>query len=263
MTTVYIGCTFADGNEANALFDQTHLTGKTLTDTEIQNLYTNSTLQSYSFQTIFLANFDNSLEGGDASSILINHWNIYRTYNSVQKLLGTVTNIQQGTASFTDYTPSSLANYQYSVVPVDGSGNIGNAQLIQGSVTFEGWWLSDTTTNTSFQFNLNLGDSPIKTNYKRNQYETFGQYPIIVYAPTKYKSGRLTGWIADLTNGSNPPIVQYQTLQSLLDSHKQLLLREETGWTMIVDCYEPTYTLPSTRVDYSMIEIQWTEVASA
>lgn len=263
-TTAYIGCTPKDGNEANALFDQTHLTAQTLTDSAVQALYTNSTLQTFNFESMFLANFDGTLEGGTASPTPIDHWNVVRLYNGAQKTLSTITNTGQQTVSYTDSTPLSGATYQYNVIPVDASGNIGNPQVAQGEVTFEGWWLNDPTTGASFQFFLNVGDVPIKTNRQRAEYPTFGTYPIVAYAPTRYRSGKLTGMVVDQFNTTQSPMQQYQALQSMIDTHNQLLLRGDEGWGMIVDCYDETDTIPTrNHKQHNNVDITWTEVASA
>lgn len=263
-TTAYIGCSPTDGNEANALFDQTQLSAQTLVDASIQALYTNSTLQTFNFESMFLANFDGTLEGGTATPTPIDHWNVYRLYNGSQKLLSTITNTGQTTVSYSDSTPLSGSTYQYNVIPVDASGNIGNPQTAQGAVTFDGWWLSDPTTGSSFQFFLNVSDVPIKTNRQRSEYSTFGTYPIVTYSPTRYRTGKLTGMVVDQFNGASSPFAQYQSLQSMVDTHNQLLLRGDEGWGMMVDCYDETDTIPTrNHKQHNTVDITWTEVASA
>lgn len=261
---VYIGCTPADGHEANMLFDQTHLTAQVMTDTQIQNLFTNSTLQTFTTQTYFLANFDNSLEGGDISGNAISYWKISRAYNGSSKYLGQVQNTQQLTSSFTDSTPLSETSYTYNVTPYDSSGNQGAVQSVQSEVSFDGWWLTDPTTNTSFQFLINVDDVPIKTNYARQEYATFGRYPVTAYSPVRYRTGKLSGFVISGYNGSSSAFSQYQTLQDMIDSHNQLTLRGDEGCGMVVDCYDPTNTIPKrNHKEYNKIEISWTEVASA
>jgi hypothetical protein len=263
LKTVYLGCSPADGNEANVLIDQAHLTSLVMQDSDIQNLYTNATVQQFGFQSMFLANFDGNLEGGNAGAYPVAYWNIYRTYNGIQKLLGTVQNTNQPTMSFIDTTPLSGTNYQYSIVPVDTQGNIGTGQVIFGSVQFSGWWLTDISSGTSFQLYLQVEDVPIKTNYTRGEYKTFGTYPIPAYAPTRYRSGKLAGWIVGV-NQPLTPYQQYQVLQALIDSHRPLLLRGDEGWGMMVDCFDPQNTIPQrNHQQWNKVEFNWVEVASA
>lgn len=264
ITYAYIGCSPIDGNEANALFDQTHLTTNLLTQSTIQSLYQNATLQTFTLQTVFLANFDGNLVGGTGNTTTIASWNVYRTVNGIRKKIGNVAyNANSGTVTYTDYTPLSNITYSYDVVTVDPNGNEGTPQSISGSVVFDGWWLTDTSTNTSFQILANIGEVPLKTNYKRGQYETFGTYPIVVYAPTKYKSGKLTGWLVSGLNGAASPIIQYQTLQGIIDNHHPLLLRDSTGWGIMADCYDPTDTIQDGLGNqYCKVELTWTEVAA-
>ncbi|GMA50116.1 hypothetical protein GCM10025857_14730 [Alicyclobacillus contaminans] len=225
LNTVFVGCAPADGQEANMLFDQTLLTGKLLTDNDIQSIYLNSIQQTYDYQTMFLANFDGTLEGGDVSGTAIDHWQIVRLYNGQQKLLGTVQKSENPTLSFVDSTPLADATYQYNIVPYDANGNSGPPMIVQGSVSFDGWWLTDPDTGVSFQFYLNVGDVEIQTNYGRNEYKTFGRYPVVAYAPTRYRTGKLSGWVVDQFMTTQTPYEQYQTLQSMIDAHKPLLLR--------------------------------------
>jgi hypothetical protein len=260
----YMGCSPIDGNEANVLIDQTHLTINILSQADIQALYTNATYQSFTSQTVFLANFDGNISGGAGNGTPIASWNIYRTANGIRKKIGSIPyNQNLSTASFTDTTPLAGVEYQYDVVTVDPNGNEGTPQTIFGSVDFDGWWLTDLDTGTSFQLYVEVDDVPIKTNYKRASYETFGIYPITAYAPTRYRSGKLSGWIIGV-NQPIPPYQQYQVLQSLIDMHKPLLLRGDEGWGMMVDCYEPTNTIPHrNHKQYNKVEFNWTEVASA
>jgi hypothetical protein len=261
-TTTYIGCSPNNGREANALFDQTGLTLNIMSDSTIQSLYTNSTQQQFTIQNMFLANFDGNLEGGTAGSVPIDHWNVYRLYNGTQKLLGTISNTNQNTASYTDTTPLSNITYQYNIVPVDSNGNIGSQQSVQATVTFDGWWLTDLITNVSFQFNYNVEDTSIKKNYKRTLYETFGQYPIIAYSPMNYREGKLVGLILDLTN-TKTPLQLYQTLISMIDAHHQLVLRGTDGTGIVVDCYDLTRTIQmANALNFNKVEVSWTEVAA-
>ncbi|WAH35055.1 glycoside hydrolase family 78 protein [Alicyclobacillus dauci] len=263
-TTAYIGCSPQDGNEANALFDQTHLTAQTLTDSDIEELYTNATQQTFNFESMFLANFDGDLEGGTATPTPIDHWNVYRLYNGIQKLLATISNTGQPTVSYTDSTPFSGLTYQYNVVPVDTSGNIGNPQTAQGSVEFDGWWLSDPTTGSLFQFYLNVADVPLKMNRQRTEYQTSGKYPIVAYSPTRYRTGTLKSMVVDQFNSTQSPREQYESLQSMIDTHNMLLLRGDEGQGFMIDAYGEIDTVPSrNHKQYHNVEISWTEVASA
>jgi hypothetical protein len=56
---------------------------------------------------------------------------------------------------------------------------------------------------------------------------------------------------------------QYQALQSMIDTHNQLLLRGDEGWGMMVDCYDETDTIPTrNHKQYNNVDITWTEVAT-
>jgi hypothetical protein len=257
----YVGCSPTDGFEAHSSFDQTHLTLDIWPESTLQSLYTNETLQEFSTQTIFLANFDGNLIGGLADMANIVSWNIYRIANGVRYLVDNIPyNPSLPTASYIDYTPRRNVNYTYEISAVDENGNVGQAQTVTASVDFQGWWLTDPKTGTSFHLYFNIDDASIKTNYQRAQYDTFGTYPVVAYSPQRYRGGQVSGWILDW-NGSGSPYEQYQTLQALIDSHTPLVLRNDEGWGFIVDCYDQTNTIPHrNHRQYNQVQFSWVEV---
>ena len=259
--TVYLGCSDQNGAEANFLIDQTHMTSAVLTDAQIQALFTNATQQQFTVQSFFLANFDGNLQAGSGNGTIIDHWNVYRTFNGVQKQIGTVQNTGQVNGTFTDLYPLAGYLHQYSVVPVDANGNTGAAQSVVGSVDFDGWWLSDQTTGAGFQIVCELDDVAIKTNYQRAEYHGFGM-PIPSYGPGKWRSGQISGKVVAGYPSNLTPFQQFQALQALVDSHKQLLLRGDEGWGFIVDVYDPTATMPHRGLQqWNKVQFEFVEVA--
>ena len=257
----YVGCTPTDGEEANSAFDETHLTTDILTSTALQNIYNTTAQQTFGVDTVFLAEFDGNLVGGQTSTAL-SSWQITRIANGVSTVIDTIpydSSVQ--TATYMDLTPLSGVQYTYEIASVDTSGNIGHDPVINASVTFDGWWITDLVTGSTFQFFYMVPDVVTTQNYGRSEYKTFGRFPIPAYSNLKYRSGKVGGWV--IGSDTNTAYQQYETLKAIIDQHHQLVLRGDEGQGMKVDCYTPITTVPKrNHKEYQTIEVSFTEVAS-
>lgn len=259
----YVGCTPTDGWEANSLFDETFLTLDILSGSALQDIYTNATQQTFGTETIFLAEFDGNLVGGQTSTALAS-WNITRIANGISKLIANIPyDDSLQTATYTDFTPLCCEQYTYEIASVDVDGNVGHDPVVNSSVVFDGWWLTDPDTQTTFQFYYMVPDVGITKNYGRTEYNTFYQYPIVAKTPTKYHTGTLGAWVIDTGTGKTP-FQQYQELEAMIDNNSQLILRGDEGQGMLVDCYSPQDTVPNrNHKQYDTIQINFTEVGAA
>lgn len=224
-----------------AEFDNVHVLNYELDDETIKSI---STEQTFTENTIFLANFENTLEAGNFTNndVPITSWRIYRkkTNELLYKLLKEILKVP-GSSFYIDYTAQSGVEYNYQVFPVS-NGIEGNGTSGGGIMTFDyGWILSDQDEDIVYTFDIELETSDIQTLQDYKKYDNYSQFPSFSFGQKKYREGSLT--TMPLTINSNN--IDYETtvdtlnnLRDFINNKEQKILKNSKGEIFLCSTYD-------------------------
>jgi len=222
------------------LLDNMRANNKSMTLAEI-NTIPKTTPQLWGTDTNWLANFDNSLEGGNIdNSIPIIGWRLKRR-KLTDDLFVTMRDFAKETREFTDRTPVNNTEYIYSVYSLsaegEGLGLEGNA-----TVNFFGWYLIDNATGAWFKFDAGwdgLETDEIQTIQDIYIYKNFSKKPVVSYGAQDYRQGKITA-VPYLYTDCNL-VINKPTLDSLrlfITNKTSKILKNSFGDILIVNTYE-------------------------
>lgn len=257
--------------------DNIHLIKKILTDEEIKYINTTTLtlpgIAGYflgseqkwdSFNTIFLANFENTLEAGNLtnSDLPITHYRIYRkeTGESLYTFLDEIAfNPEQ--AIYIDYTAVNGVQYDYGVRAVS-SGTEG--QLIQGVgiVDFSGWILQSLDANTLYNFDIEVESGNIQTVINMHKYENNTKYPVVAFGNMQYEEGSLSTIPLTINGNDYTQTSDYlETLRSFINNGEVKILKNSKGSIWKIVTYGYSYKLMDKSIEqYATISFSFVEV---
>jgi hypothetical protein len=259
ITNVYLGNELYDNSESNFIADQLIIFNRELSDAEILTLSNSITPADWDDDTIFLAPLDNTLNAGNLSGAGVNitSWRIYRkkSTESVYILLD-----EQDNAPINEYYDLTVAGSQYYDYAIEGISDDGRITpkytSLLNILDFDGFWILDQESNTSFQFLYNVPSVSVNSDRERQEFKTFSKYPIIHRGIYNVKKGQLSTTIDEDI---------FESIEILEDMEgKNLILKFDTGQIYLVDIYNINYTLKSDYVDDEDCEIKvdWVEVGA-
>lgn len=243
----------------NCVVDEIHVRENT------SNIDLSPTKEEWQFDTFLLAKFLGDLEAGNISlgGLPIDRFKIRKRRIDSVKIqdLGIVPLSEEGKFYFLDTGVRPRITYEYQVSPMSGDIE-GQPFLVQISVDFEYWWLSDATytTNESYPFFANMEVSDITINKQRHVYDdTFNKYPMVSYGNQKYKSGIITALLID--SFMEVSINYRQKVIDFINNGKPKYLRTDEGDIWLVDThtcsYKPFTNLiePLSSITFSFMEV--------
>ena len=212
--------------------DAIHLVEDTLTDNEIK---TKDEEPVYAIGTILAANFENTLECG---SLILYAGNFPTKYIIRRKADGEQLNKKISeeavdVVTYTDHTPKNNINYTYTVAPYydDGAGVIIEGRGLEGdgSVSFSGWILTDTSSTpvTSYLFDIEVESGQFKVNRGFKLFENHTEFPAVRFNKMKYRSGSIS--TIPLDENLEATDIQLQEIMEFIENGEEKILRSPSG----------------------------------
>lgn len=243
------------------ILDNIHVQNVELDDQTILNIETE---QQWGVNTIFLANFEDTLEAGNLqnSDMPITHWRIYRKKSDEQlyTLLAEIP-FDKAVSEYIDYTPGNQIEYEYKVHPVS-NGTEGNPIAGISMADFFGWILTDG--NTTYTFDMEVETENIQSIIDLKQYENNTQYPAFRFGNRQYDKGVLRT-IPGTINGN---IIQQtaedlENLKTFINNKQIKTLKNSKGqvWQVITHDFNYKF-MDKTSDQIAIISFAWTQVGA-
>lgn len=226
---------------------------------------TNVSYQTWDdFNTIFLANFENTLEAGNLtnSDLPITHYRIYRkeTGEGLYTFLDEIA-FNPDQAIYIDYTAVNGVQYDYGVRSVS-SGTEG--QLIQGVgiVDFSGWILQNESGTILYNFDIEIESGNIQTVINMHKYENNTKYPVVAFGNMNYQEGSLQTLPLSINGNDYEQSIDYlETLRNFINNGEVKILKNSKGSIWKIVTYGYSYKLMDKTIEqYATISFSFTEV---
>lgn len=204
--------------------------------------------------TLLLANFDGTLNGGDIQNIdsPILNWNIYKREDN-SPILKYVVSLPVDQNSFIDYNIKYGHNYRYEIFAETAtalSEPFTNPEAI--TAFWQGWMLIDlpdpvdenlyiVDKSDVWMFETNFSSEELIQNIDKYTYENFTRFPKVSTGRKNYISGGITAFLSNITAVKT----QYSDSSQMMDAFSKLiangrpkLLKDRKGNAWIVDTQE-------------------------
>lgn len=227
------------------------------------------TKKEWTYDTFLLAEFLGNLEAGNLSlgGLEIDSFRIRkrRVDSTVFQDLGILPYDDENDFKFIDTSVRPKISYEYQVSPLSNDIE-GQPILVQITVDFDYWWLSDATgtTNESYPFfaNINTGIevSDISINKQRYVYDnTFNEFPVVSYGNQQYQSGTISALLCDAFMDIS---YNYRNLVlKFINNGKPKYLKNNLGDLWLVDTHTCNFKLyPQFSDPISTVNFSWMEV---
>jgi len=282
----------------DCVVDQLHGQSREIDDADLIDKYDAVSAETWDDDyTLFLANFEDTLEAGNVltgleqpiTSYQIRRQNRYAYYDFLtseddyfhttegfdfllevdggSSLNPLLVEISDPTVStFKDYTAKNYLEYIYTVYPVYQDLIGQGIEDSQGGIalSFWGYTLTDTVSSTptiTYIFDTELESDSIKLNRGFKVFENHTQYPSVRYNNRKYRSGRLS--TMPLDQNLAPSNSDLQTLIAFLEDGTEKNLRTPSGDIMRVVTSNVSYKYLDRIADQPYnIEFDFIEVDS-
>lgn len=229
--------------------DGVHAKGAEIPDNTILSI--NSEELFFDIDTIFLANFENTLEAGSImnNDTMITHWAIRRkeSTDALNPLLATIP-YDNIVSYYTDTMPKSKTEYVYSVAPISGTGNNrveGRGIEGVGIVDFYGWTLSSiSATPITYNFNLEINSEAIEAIKDFKVYQNYTQFPAVRFGNASYKKGKLSTIPYIYNDSDNSYTIDVALLEDVVDfinDGNEKVLRNPIGQIFKVITHNASY----------------------
>lgn len=230
---------------------------KVNTTTEIESIESETYAPVWDNNTILLANFNNTLNGGSVVTLNENiiNWSIYK--KRVGDLnLDYVATLPANRNTLIDYNITNQTEYQYYVFPITAN-TVGNA-MVSKPVT-SNWWnwsltgIKETSTENLYYadvdniwlFRLNLKSNTVEQNMDKTIYEGFTQYPKISVGERNYLTGSISCLLGDVINAAyvNDTPRKQKDFMTFLQNGQKKLLKDPKGNIGIVDIVKNSFNI--------------------
>jgi hypothetical protein len=236
---------------------------KILTDAEIEAI-TLTEVPVWNPDTIFLANYDNSINAGNIVNLSnpIISWTVQRQ-EATSLIRQTIASVVSTVSEYTDYTISANKTYQYYIFPLTAieTGEPLESDAILAD--FYNWSLADPTTNTIFIFDLNLESGDILNETDRCEYQTFSKFNKISRGERNFIKGGincLAGYI-DVNGVYQSSIIYLASMREIINNGNTKYLKSRLGDIWAVDTFNFKYKYMDTianqpqNISFEFIEI--------
>lgn len=230
-----------------------------------------STINNFYFKpsrdddTILLANFDNTLNGGSIQDITNNilNWNIYKREDN-SPILKYVVSLPVDQNSFVDYNVKYGHNYQYEIFAETATTL---AQPFTNpnplSVYWQGWVLIDlpapindnlyiVDNSDVWVFETNFSSEELVQNIDKYTYENFTRFPKVSTGRKNYISGGITAFLSNI----DAVHTHYSDSSEMMDAFSKVivngnpkLLKDRKGNAWIIDTQENGFKFTDESVE--------------
>jgi hypothetical protein len=232
----------------NCVVDGVHLLNYEMTDNEI--LDEENTEPTYTIDSIFVANFEDTLECGTlltSIGIPLNKYIIRKkeTGSSLNPTIAEITDLSQ--SSYVDYSSKNNTNYIYTVSPVyENLSTIIEGRGLEGGgiVSFWAWILSDTeqTPITQYVFDMQIESSEVTINKDYQVFQNYTKYPAYRFGNMEYK--QLTLSTIPYRCDNNERVTDVTLLNDIItfiNNGNEKVLRTPSGEAMKVITFNAKY----------------------
>lgn len=252
----------------NAVFDEIHIIENTTEPI-------NSSKIEWQYDTVFLANFMNSLSAGNlgvTGGVPITQLKIKRKKSDdliYEDLIIFDFDKEKLTYEYKDRFVESFEDYDYAIQPLGGSKEnpiMGDSLVSQISVEFDSAWLIGKDKQYKLMYNLTIGD--YETIIPSAIIETLsGQYPkISSNGDMKYRRGNLTCMIvSDSTSKNNDisPKDEKRLRRAIMDfmtDKKPKVFKDSSGEIMLVQIIDTPTLSPVNELGQRIYNISFSFV---
>ena len=258
------------------LIDYLWITNKVLTNAEILETEPYNYIPSWTPDTIFLANFDDTLQAGSIKTLNENiiKWLIYRKKNG-NTSLDLVASIDAVHDFIMDYSVGNQTGYQYYIFPLTQNTIV--SPIISDTITTD-WWnwslvdIEESTTKDLFyvntdniwNFELNIESGAMTQNLDKQTYVGFSQFPKVSTGNRDYYTGSLSCLIGKITNNVYIDTIDTQeSFRKFIKNGKQKLLKDRKGNAFLVDTTGNSFDVTDTLSEQVVaISFNWMQIGT-
>ena len=261
----------------DAYFDYLWINQRVLTNDELEKVNVLNFRPQWEDSTILLANYDDSLSGGNILSLEepVQSWLIYKRREDAHALTF-INEIPADVTKISDYAVNNHVDYQYVIFPVT-ENTIGDPMFSEiSSSSWWNWCLVDIIpfenglnrwkpTGTFWIFTTNLKSGTTQQTIDTYTYDGFLKYPKVSYGKRNYSKGSLNCFLSNVLNNSYSDNAEMrEEFKKFISNGNQKLLKDIKGSSYIV-----TITGASFKVedDSSLLPIEltfeWTQIEDA
>lgn len=258
------------------LIDYLWITNKVLTNAEILETEPYNYIPSWTPDTIFLANFDDTLQAGSIKTLNENiiKWLIYRKKNG-NTSLDLVASIDAVHDFIMDYSVGNQTGYQYYIFPLTQNTIV--SPIISDIITTD-WWnwslvdIEESTTKDLFyvntdniwNFELNIESGAMTQNLDKQTYVGFSQFPKVSTGNRDYYTGSLSCLIGKITNNIYIDTIDTQeNFRKFIKNGKQKLLKDRKGNAFLVDTTGNSFDVTDTLSEQVVaISFNWMQIGT-
>ena len=192
-----------------AIIDHVHIKNVIMSETDISNLQL-YVAPTWDGNTIFLANFENTLNGGNITGLVnpITNWKVLRR-KTTETSFATLATLPSTSTSYIDATAEPNVTYIYQVLATNATEI---SEPLQNTLesNFFNCLLCNLDGTIAFIFDLELDFSGLQENVAFQIYEGYNKYPTISVGDRRYKTGEVSAILADsYGNGEIVQTVEY------------------------------------------------------
>ncbi len=241
--------------KGKCIVDNIHLQNTKLTKVQMESI-NNTIEQPWTFNSIFIANFNDNLYAGNNTG-----WRLKRKLVS-DTLFKTIKDFDFNELSYIDYQVKNRISYIYAIhslaVGGEGLGVEGTA-----NTSFYGWFLFDENKN----FKLDMGFDGIQTGNIQivedvHVFDNYTQYPVFSFGERNYRQGDITAIPYRIVDSQYKIDVQVlNEIKAFIGNHKSKWLKNTAGEIFKVMTTNTNYKYQDKLQEQPYtISFNWTEI---
>lgn len=261
----------------DAYYDYLWTVNRVMTNAEINTADEFTYRPEWDQDTVLLANYDNSLSGGNIVSLNepVIAWLVYRRKEN-DTILQFLERIPAAQNVVIDYGVSNQTNYQYIVFPVTET-TIGAPMYSE--VTMSDWWnwclmdiipsSDDASTNIYYAdlnnlwlFDVNFSSGSTSQEMEKYVYDDFTQYPKISVGLKNYASGSFDCLLGMIQNNKYSDTAEMRTKFREFAANDNLkVLKDRKGAAYIVAITSVSFQVhDESSIQPLTVDVKWTQI---
>jgi len=216
------------------VFDRIWITNRIEPSSFYDSLSLSNYNPNFAQDTVFLAEFNNTLSAGNISSEeeSVEQWKVTKRRNgtNINKLVGYV---DDKTKTLKDYRVQKEQEYIYEVIPI--TQNTMGVPLVSPTIKTEyyGCFLIDETTGMILNFDLNLNTGNISAEDDVTEYQTYGKFNTYSQGSRNFLKGTISGIVPERLSLDTDEFIQsadfVKEVQDFINNGNPKLLKTRKG----------------------------------
>lgn len=235
-----------------------------------ENLKLENYKPTWTQDTVFLAEFQEDLEGGNmvlAEGEDVISWMINKRPKDslVNQYLDTV---PAEVTSYKDYQVRKGDGYIYQILPIT-QNTIGQPLETPNLISdYYGWFLIDEEDGLVFKFDINLVSGDLSSTDNQVEYETFNQFNTYSQGKRNFLKGQITGIVPESipVDGVMEQSAEFMiTLQDFVNNGKKKLLKSRKGdlWYVMTSGFARRQLSDSIEQQIETVTFNFVEIEKA